>query len=1612
MTTTLKVCTCILTGFLCAFTTINLSAITIFSHPTVELFDNIHSGADKKRFVEDATYFTLNKEALTQIQQQKHETMTLQIPFGATKRLEVNLTKASFLADDFKVVTQSGDIHNTLSYSPSLFYRGAISGAKDAMVTINFFQESMTGVLSLNGDNYNIGQYGGVDSETYVIYKERNLNASNPFACSTEDPKELVFTRNNGQANGRSNKTVEVYVEADYALFVANGSSAQKTTEFATGLFNVVTAIYENDDIDVKLSELKIWTEQDPYPTTSAKAARDAFGKSLNGNFNGDIAHLLSNYKVNGTVPNGGSANIDALCDKDKAVGYTNITTNYKSYPTYSWTAYAVTHEIGHNLGSPHTHSCLWPTGPIDNCWCPEGDCDLGDEPASTGGTVMSYCHLNPQWTNDCDLSASNPGIDLSSGFGAIPSALIKSRINAASCLSGGGVVLAFQARAKVQDEGCDQGNGSISLTVSYGQSPYTYAWSNGATFKDLNNIKAGNYSVTITDAAGKTTTVNETVNGSEPFTVNAGADQIIGCSEPIATLDGSDSPSGFAYDYLWTSLDGRLYGNARKETLAVSEPGTYVLTVSNGDTGCVAKDTVYVTEDYSTPIISLSTERLTCDNTTAQISVTAENNISNYNWKGPNGYTSIAANPIVTSAGVYTIEVMGENGCTSESSIEVTGNTEMPTVSAVGGAITCGNTTTEINATANMPATFTWVGPNHYNMTGANQSVTRAGVYTVKIVAENGCTAEASVMVAAENEVPSVVANGGEIACGNTTTQLTATASATATYNWVGPNGFQSDEQNPIVEAAGTYNLTISTGNGCTNETSVVVTKETTQPSLTAKGGMIDCNHPNFTFVVTTDEDLEYQWIGPNGFLSTEKTPTVSTPGRYTLTAGKGAGCATTVDVLVEENYTQPSFAIKGENITCDQPSVTLKGLSNDAIQSYTWAGENGIISNDQAIEVNQAGTYELTATLSNGCAASETFTVDAHQDLPTVELKAKDLNCANPTTILEAIGASDLAHEWAGPQGFTSFEATPTVAIPGVYTLTVANENGCTNTALLTVNQTSTSNISFAATKEISCNDEVVMIDASASVLTENVSVEWTTEDGNIIHQVNELMITVDKAGTYALTVRDLDTECVTIEAITVAAKPTISARILNENILSCAKSELMLSADGSSYSENTVFTWATEDGNIISESAAREIMVDAPGLYTLFVTDTITGCSDATFTNVESANRPEAVLATAEMLTCNQPTTTISGEGSSMNATSKIEWARNGVVIPNSNDLFLTTNVSGTYTMTITDTINQCATTAEMVVESHEIPRVAIAKLEQDACAKNEGKIVMEVSSNTAYKIEWSNGATTTAIENLAAGIYTATVTDAIGCQVVISQSVQASAPISMSDFSVQPITCHDSENGAIAVDLKGGNFPYEAQWSNGETGLFVENLGAGMHTLEVMDTKGCVSTFDFPMTAPNPLVAKVEVTHNDVMVKVAGGKPDYTFSWSDGTNDIFGSNFEPGNHFVKIEDANGCSITETFEVDATTATIELEKELDIMAFPNPTTDYFKVKKELKGYSKIDMTIFSASGQQVIATSMEGAAIDATINTENWRPGTYFLRVKTEEGMSVNKIQVVKK
>jgi len=156
-------------------------------------------------------------------------------------------------------------------------------------------------------------------------------------------------------------------------------------------------------------------------------------------------------------------------CVTDYSYAYAEISSGFSTVPTYSWTVEVLTHETGHNLGSPHTHACSWNGNntPIDSCGptyntqYTEGSCTVVANPTATvGGTIMSYCHL-----------LSNVGIKFVNGFGPQPQRLIVNAINSASCVTGDSTALAFYTQ---------QINGNVVQFTSSSTNATTLTWNLG----------------------------------------------------------------------------------------------------------------------------------------------------------------------------------------------------------------------------------------------------------------------------------------------------------------------------------------------------------------------------------------------------------------------------------------------------------------------------------------------------------------------------------------------------------------------------------------------------------------------------------------------------------------------------------------------------------------------------------------------------------------------------------------------------------------------------------------------------------------------------------------------------------------------------------------------------------------------------------------------------------------------------------------------------------------------------------------------------------------------------------------------------------------------------
>ncbi len=410
--------------------------------------------------VADASFMVASVEALSGVLAEPPEQLTLEIP-AADDLIELDLVRADIYATGFSLVTASTNA--AVEHVPGVHYRGIIAGRENSLAAISIFPDEVMGFVSDAAGNHVLGKLEGSTDE-HIYYNDRDLIDPPVFACHTSDEgaghPEPPPT---GQDEARTARCVDLYWEVDHDIFLDMGD-VTNTSNYITGLFNQHATLFDNDGISVVLSELFIWDVASPYTGNTSSVLLEQF-RAFRDGFNGDVGHLLD------YTEDGGLAVFDGLCasDPDNRMCYSGIHDNFADVPVYSWSVTVVTHEEGHVLGSPHTHACAWNDNntAIDGCgpaegYPYEGSCSGAPIPPD-GGTVMSYCHLNPV------------GINFNNGFGPQPAALIINQVDAAPCVGACGVA------------GCDMptdittnvlaNSATVSWTAVSGATAYTLQW-------------------------------------------------------------------------------------------------------------------------------------------------------------------------------------------------------------------------------------------------------------------------------------------------------------------------------------------------------------------------------------------------------------------------------------------------------------------------------------------------------------------------------------------------------------------------------------------------------------------------------------------------------------------------------------------------------------------------------------------------------------------------------------------------------------------------------------------------------------------------------------------------------------------------------------------------------------------------------------------------------------------------------------------------------------------------------------------------------------------------------------------------------------------------------
>ena len=360
------------------------------------------------------TVMKLNKSQISKVVTEKPEAMEMSFPFeGHT--VTVELIKHNIFAQGFKVETDKGFV----DYTPGVYYQGIVKGDEQSLVAFSFFKDEVMGMASINNvGNIVLGK--AQNSEDFVSYNDQRLTKQNPFNCLANtlpenknykvDAKKLssnpaILTQN----------CPRIFSEMSYDIYQQRGSSVSSTTDWQTAVFNNTKTLYNNDDIQIAMSGVFVWTSNDGY--TGGNDTMLYSFQTRKPTFDGDLATLM---KPDGS---GGIAFLDGLCSNNK-YSVCDVNMNYSAVPTFSWTVEVLTHELGHNLGSPHTQACAWNGNDtaIDGCVTTEGGCARPGVP-SNGGTIMSYCHFQ------------SVGINFLNGFGPQPKSLIINTIESKGCV-------------------------------------------------------------------------------------------------------------------------------------------------------------------------------------------------------------------------------------------------------------------------------------------------------------------------------------------------------------------------------------------------------------------------------------------------------------------------------------------------------------------------------------------------------------------------------------------------------------------------------------------------------------------------------------------------------------------------------------------------------------------------------------------------------------------------------------------------------------------------------------------------------------------------------------------------------------------------------------------------------------------------------------------------------------------------------------------------------------------------------------------------------------------------------------------------------------------------
>jgi len=1027
---------------------------------------------------------------------------------------------------------------------------------------------------------------------------------------------------------------------------------------------------------------------------------------------------------------------------------------------------------------------------------------------------------------------------------------------------------------------------------------------------------------VIITDFFG--CTGNDVVVINEPTPVVASVSAFtnascFGANDGDATSGGAGGTPG--YTYSWNTVPVQ-----NTQTATGLAPGNYIITVTDLN-GC--PDTASVTIiDGPLMTSSVSGVNVTCfgdNNGSADLTPLGGTGPYTYNWT-PSGSASEDPNGLV--AGWHYVTVTSQEGCVVTDSILIT---EPPVLLAVIDSsfdVVCNGASdgsSFSSASGGTPGyTYSWNSAPVQNT--ANATGLPFGVYTVTVTDANNCTTTAITNI---NEPPALTATSGSIDayCGvDQGTVWISPTNGTAPYSYAWDSSAVAIGNTDTITNLypGTYGIQITDAKGCLFNTTVTVNPAPGGTASISSFTDVSCFGGNdgaaTVSVGGAFPGFTYQWDASAGSQTTNPATGLGL-GLYNVVVTDTFGCVMNTNVSINEPSALSSVVIPG-TITCPG-SCDANALTNvsGGTTPYTYQWDSNALNQTTNPAINLCdGTYLVTITDFNGCTLLDSIVL-ANPDSIVLNTGSIPANCNLPDgtawvqIVSGAIGGTTIS--WNTTPVQTTDTATNILA--GTYTVTVTDANGCSASDTTTVANLNGPSVIVDSVYHVQCfggNDGYAEVQISGGVfpytyLWDDPSAQTTPSASNLT------------SGVYTVTITDSN-GCVVSTAINInePSQLLLTSGGVDPTCFTYTDGSAWVSGFGAvtpyTYSWNTVPIQTNDSISGLGAGMYTVTVIDANGCFevsTVTLFDPLLFSVNVTGNNVSCFNACDGT-ALANLT----------------NGIAPFGYAWDNPSAQTTDSIFGLCD--DTVNVVVTDAMG-CVANGNIIITEPALLVITENTHGDVSCfGGSNGFSSVNIAGGTGpYNFDWnlsgSNVSTNQAANNLIAGAYLVTVTDANGCTDQINITITEPNALAV-NATPTDADCFGANTGSAFVSILGGTTPYTYQWS--DAGLqqtdTAFNLIAGVYDVTVTDFLGCVFTINgIIINEPTQLVLNANTVsstcgapNGSASVVVGGGTPNYTYAWNTipAQSTATAAAIVSGNYVVLVTDANGCT-------DSTTANV---------------------------------------------------------------------------------------